>query len=586
MRNLVLFLISVCILLLWACPAPARTITVDDDAPADFNTIQAAIDDANDGDTVEIRPGTYAAEGNRDLDFLGKAITVRSMDPNDSAVVAATVIDCGGSSDDLHRGFIFQNGEDGNSVVSGLTIKGGYGDYGGAVYCSGTAGPVIRNCIIAGNTACSGGGICISGEKVSAVIENCTIVSNRAIANPNNTCYYEEGLGGGIYIVARGGDSDKSNTAVTYSLTQDEAEYRGGWYGEITTFCEVVNCTLSQNIADYRGGGICAMYHCEVIVTDSIVWGNTAPDDIDIGMPLIADAPDPRYIISYCNVKDGLDGIGRDYRVEWGDGNIDAYPCFVDPGYWDPNGTADDANDDFWVGGDYHLMSEAWRWDTIRRAWTWDAVTSRCIDAGNPASALGEELLSVPTDPGSDWGRNLRLNMGAYGGTSEASIGPYDWMLLADITNNGRVYLDDLASQVANWLVSEREISGDLNRNGLTALADFAILAGDWFKQTSWFGTSPEPPPHPQAWNPNPPDGADNIGSHPVLSWKSGYGAISHDVYFGDMYPPEFRGNQTAETFEPGPLSGMTTYYWRVDEVTPYKTTTGSVWRFTTYSIR
>jgi len=34
----------------------ARTITVDDDAPADFNNIQAAIDDANNGDTVEIQP--------------------------------------------------------------------------------------------------------------------------------------------------------------------------------------------------------------------------------------------------------------------------------------------------------------------------------------------------------------------------------------------------------------------------------------------------------------------------------------------------------------------------------------------------
>ena len=37
----------------------ARIITVDDDGPADFSTIQAAIDDANDGDTVEIRAGTY-----------------------------------------------------------------------------------------------------------------------------------------------------------------------------------------------------------------------------------------------------------------------------------------------------------------------------------------------------------------------------------------------------------------------------------------------------------------------------------------------------------------------------------------------
>jgi hypothetical protein len=34
----------------------APTIYVDDDAPADFHTIQAAIDDANDGDTVLVAP--------------------------------------------------------------------------------------------------------------------------------------------------------------------------------------------------------------------------------------------------------------------------------------------------------------------------------------------------------------------------------------------------------------------------------------------------------------------------------------------------------------------------------------------------
>jgi hypothetical protein len=47
--------ISVCVLTLVLYPVGfARVIQVDDDAPADFATIQAAIDDANDGDTVII----------------------------------------------------------------------------------------------------------------------------------------------------------------------------------------------------------------------------------------------------------------------------------------------------------------------------------------------------------------------------------------------------------------------------------------------------------------------------------------------------------------------------------------------------
>ena len=61
------------------CTAVAvRIIYVDDDGPADFNSIQAAINDSNDGDTVIVADGTYTGPGNRDIDFLGKAITVRS----------------------------------------------------------------------------------------------------------------------------------------------------------------------------------------------------------------------------------------------------------------------------------------------------------------------------------------------------------------------------------------------------------------------------------------------------------------------------------------------------------------------------
>jgi hypothetical protein len=83
--------------------AAGRTITVDDDSPADFDNIQAAINDANDGDTVVVLPGTYTGDGNRDIDFRGKAITVRSTDPNDPTVAAATIIDCNGTKEDPHR---------------------------------------------------------------------------------------------------------------------------------------------------------------------------------------------------------------------------------------------------------------------------------------------------------------------------------------------------------------------------------------------------------------------------------------------------------------------------------------------------
>ena len=43
-----------------------RVISVNNDGPADFNNIQAAIDDANNGDIVLIAPGIYTGNGNRD----------------------------------------------------------------------------------------------------------------------------------------------------------------------------------------------------------------------------------------------------------------------------------------------------------------------------------------------------------------------------------------------------------------------------------------------------------------------------------------------------------------------------------------
>jgi hypothetical protein len=66
----------------------------------------------------------------------------------------------------------------------------------------------------------------------------------------------------------------------------------------------------------------------------------------------------------------------------------------------------------------------------------------------------------------------------------------------------------------------------------------------------------------------------------------AGIFATSHDVYFGTSIPPSFIGNQTATTFEPGTMSKNTTYYWRIDEVNPWGTTTGAVWSFTTESGR
>jgi hypothetical protein len=173
-----------------------------------------------------------------------------------------------------------------------------------------------------------------------------------------------------------------------------------------------------------------------------------------------------------------------------GQGNISINPLFVDA-----------------ANGDYHLRSEGWYWNTEAESWSYDHVTSRCIDAGNPGSPLDGELMAVPRDPNNQWGVNLRINMGAFGGTPQASMPPHDWALLGDLNNDGCVNYVDLAKQGEGWLRSASEQAGDLNRDGVVDAADLGILCEQWLRKLPWPGVVREditaPVPDPAQWAPN-----------------------------------------------------------------------------------
>ncbi|MBN2131085.1 MAG: hypothetical protein JW741_16405 [Sedimentisphaerales bacterium] len=102
-----------------------------------FDHIQSAICDANDGDEIVVHEGVYPEH----IDFRGKSLILRSVDPNDPNVVAATVI-AGHRPAPLAT---FSSGEDETSVLSGLTLTGGTA----GVYCE-AASPTIIRCTIGG----------------------------------------------------------------------------------------------------------------------------------------------------------------------------------------------------------------------------------------------------------------------------------------------------------------------------------------------------------------------------------------------------------------------------------------------------
>ena len=243
----VLSVVASLLLALMVTPGGAFAATIN--VPAHYATIQAAIDAAVDGGTVLVSDGTYTGSGNKNLDFGGKAITVRSENGPHYCI-----IDCQNDG----RGFYFHSGETSEAVVDGFTITNGFTTgpgagiacdgndptiinciiaancavgFGGGIYCY-SADPTIANCAILENTADRGGGVvCLVGS--SPLIANCTFSGNSAVTT-----------GGGIYLEGRDAsatvancilwDDNPNEIAVGYlaAVGVCYSDVQGGWDGE------------------------------------------------------------------------------------------------------------------------------------------------------------------------------------------------------------------------------------------------------------------------------------------------------------------------------------------------------------------
>ncbi|MBN1505699.1 MAG: right-handed parallel beta-helix repeat-containing protein [Sedimentisphaerales bacterium] len=211
----------------------------------------------------------------------------------------------------------------------------------------------------------------------NAVITNCWFHGNAIMA----------GEGGGI--LSYGG-----NPTITNCLfTDNHAGWGGGALATYGGDAQVINCTFYNNSGGYAGAisNRCTVSNC-------ILWGNH-PNEAG-GYPVRPD-------IAYSNIAGGWQG----------EGNVDVDPCFAKVGYWaDPNSVNvpvdPNSPNAIWIDGDYHLKSQAGRWDPNSQSWVVDDATSPCIDGGDPNSPVGDE----PQPNGG------RINMGAYGGTIEASL--------------------------------------------------------------------------------------------------------------------------------------------------------------------
>ena len=432
-------LMSIFLLGMVCVTAAGRTIYVDDDGPADFNTIQAAIDDSNDGDTIIVADGTYTGDGNRDIDFLGKAITLRSENGPENCI-----IDCNGTWTEYHRGFDFHSGEDANSIVDGFTITNGYAYDGGGIKCCYSSSPIISNCIIMGNLVKNNGGGIYCRDS-SPMLTNCTFNENGNVTGHilapedlrrcgGGMCNYENSspilsnctfsrnvtpIGGGGIVNYLG-----SNPTLTNCIFHDNWALFGSGILNYLSSPTLTNCTFNSNDATW-GSGMLNLQISNPTLTNCILWDGG--DEIqNYGSTTT---------INYSDVEGGSTGVYLDPNstLNWGVGNIDADPCFADA-----------------VNSDYHLKSQAGRWEPNSKSWVLDAVTSPCIDAGDPVSPIGAE----PFPNGG------RINLGAYGGAFEASKSyfggpPCEIIVAGDVNGDCIVNYLDFRLMALNWLRDE-----------------------------------------------------------------------------------------------------------------------------------
>lgn len=385
-------------------------------------------------------------------------------------------------------------------VLNNCTFNENSAKEGGAIYNYNNT-IMFSDCYFVGNSADDNGGA-IYNYSGTLTFLNCTFKENSA-TDDGGAIFNNSSLSGRVSMTncIFSGNSAQYGGAIRNGRTTGGGMIRE-FISSITTDYSpsavfLLNCTLSENFAREGGGSISSDIQYRYIIDEQtgldngtklvncILWGNK-PNEIQETMS-------ESVVVLYSDVQGGFSGQG----------NIDVDPLFADPD-----------NDD------YHLKSQVGRWDSAGQCWVIDQVSSPCIDRGDPTTPVGLERFP----------NGEAINMGAYGGTPQASLSPREqYALPAQASNPSPV---DKATNVA--------ISTALTWNA----------GSDAFFHNVYFGT------------------------------------VLDDVKQSNIDSPGdvlVSLNQRGTSFDPGFLEYGQTYYWRVDEVDDDGIiVAGVVWSFTT----
>ncbi len=321
-------------------------------------------------------------------------------------------------------------------IVSGYptfhncTFTQNYSYYGGAI-SGGEDGTKIINCFFAKNTAKGGGAI----ADCVGLISNCLFQGN-VVDNTGGALADCSGLMTNVFFFDNSAGSYGGAASVTY---RDSAMFE--------------NCIFADNVAKYSGGGVLVSDDGTVVLINCTFSSNSSP----VGCALVSypSAPLSNAKLTNCILRDGGNEILKNdnsiISVTYsnvhggydGIGNINENPLFADPN-----------------NGDFHLKSKGGRWDPNSESWIMDKVTSPCIDTGDPVSPIGME----PFPNGG------RINMGAYGGTVEASksyfgTSPCETIIAGDINGDCKVDFLDLAILASHWFEENEHEKDEYGQN-------------------------------------------------------------------------------------------------------------------------
>jgi hypothetical protein len=334
----------------------ASTWYIKPDGTGGAPTIQAGIDSAAAGDTVLLANGSYTGTGNWEINYNGKAVTVRSEsgDPN------ACVIDCAAGSPVFRRAFYFASAETLTSVLEGVTItncdenNGGAiscisssphiincifldndATYGGAMYIGG-GGPILEDCVFSGGWAVGDGALTLG--NASPILIRCTFVNNTGFAesagamwvNSNSSASFEDCLfidnsnpccaGGAVAIV------DNSFASFTNCLFYGNSAASGGAvYVGSNCIISITSCSFYENSAT-SGGAIKVGANSTVSIERTIIAFSTS------GEAVLCSGVVPNVILNCSNIYGNAGGdyvscfVGQDTIS----GNFSSNPLFCD----------------------------------------------------------------------------------------------------------------------------------------------------------------------------------------------------------------------------------------------------------------